>query len=277
MKIRVAPSIGALERSFEEAWGLETYNPVKDNEEATVFVGIYGLPDFYSLWRHKGKKYIFWCGSDIRHLDAGYWLDNTGNIRLDSFGITEWISKNCESWVENEVEYKLLSNWGIESHICPSFLGDVNTFKVSYEYSERPKLYSSVSSNDFELYGWNKIYEIANQYPNIEFHLYGNTKPFNPYISDINSNVIIHGMVPKEQMNEEIKKMQGAIRMVEFDGFSEIIAKSILMGQWPVSLIEYPHTVPLSEIGRLTELDKPNIQGRNYYLNTLNKYPWTKK
>jgi len=277
MKIRVAPSIGELERSFEEAWNLKTYNPDKDSNEATVFVGIYGLPDFYSLWRHKGKKYIFWCGSDIRHLHNGYWLDDVGDIRISSGGIAKWINLNCESWVENKVEHDTLSFLGIKSHICPSFLGDVNKIDVSYKYSEKPKLYTSVSGDDFGLYGWNDICDIADQHPGIEFHFYGNTKPFKPLLNNINNNVIIHGRVSKEKMNKEIAEMQGAIRMVKFDGFSEIIAKSLLMGQWPVSSIEYPHTVPIREIARIKELEKPNIMGREYYLNKLNKFPWTKK
>jgi hypothetical protein len=277
MKVRVAPSIGELERSFEEAWGLETYDPSKDTYEDTVFVGIYGLPDFYTLWRHKGRRWIFWCGSDIRHLQNGYWLDEFGTITIPPKPIAEWIEENCQSWCENYVEYQALRKLGIHSEVSPSFLGDVDAIEVSYKFSERPKLYSSVSGNDFELYGWDKICDVANQYPNIEFHLYGNTVEFRPLLDNINNNVFIHGRVSKEQMNEEIKDMQGAIRLVEFDGFSEIIAKSILMGQWPVSSIAYPHTVPLVEINRLAELDQPNLPGVAYWKRILNRYPWTKK
>ena len=51
----------------------------------------------------------------------------------------------------------------------------------------------------------------------------------------------MHGRVAQEVMNEEIKEMQGALRLTEMDGFSEILAKSILWGQWPVSLIKYSH------------------------------------
>lgn len=272
-KVRVAPSIGELERTFETAWGLETYDPVKDIHNPTVFVGIYGLPDFFALWKHKGTKWIFWCGSDIRHLQKGYWLDEDGQITIENHGLSRWINKNCESWVENTVEQKALKNMGITSRVCPSFLGDVNAFPISYRYSTKPKLYASVSGDDFSLYRWPDIVDIAHQFSNIEFHLYGNTKEFKVDVP----NVIVHGRVPKEQMNLEISTMQGAIRLLRFDGFSEIIAKSLLMGQWPVSIIPYTHTVPLFEITRLTELDLPNIQGRDYYLNKLNKFPWVKK
>jgi len=270
---RWSPTLGALEDTAENVWGTTEYEG--DRDEPTVFVGLYGLPDFYALWRHRGKKWIFWCGSDITHFINGYWLEEGGAIKVDPKPLAEWINKNCESWVENLVEYKALKGIGIESKICPSFLGDVNNFPSSYQWSDRPKLYTSVSGDDFELYGWNKISNLANQNENMEFHLYGNKK--NPNIPTIYHNVIVHGRVPKEQMNEEIKNMQGALRLVKFDGFSEIVAKSVLMGQWPVSLIPYPFMFPVEQIGLLKNQKYPNTEGRNHYLKTLNCFPWNLK
>ena len=75
-------------------------------------------------------------------------------------------------------------------------------------------------------------------------------------------------------MNEEIQKMQGALRLTEFDGFSEIIAKSLLWGQWPISLIFYPNTLRIESIGALKDLKEPNIKGREWLLSVVNKYPW---
>jgi hypothetical protein len=78
-------------------------------------------------------------------------------------------------------------------------------------------------------------------------------------------------------MNEEIRVMPGALRLTAFDGFSEILAKSVLMGQWPVSLIEYPHMLSLDDLGSITSKRSPNTEGRDYYVKTLNKYPWNQK
>jgi len=270
MKIRVAPSLGrGFERSFEEAWGLEVYDGVPG---PAVFAGIYGLPDFYTLWRHKGKKYIFWAGSDIRHLHKGYWLDETGTIRLNSKGIALWINQHCESWVENKLEQLALKSLGINSKVCPSYLGDVNKMEISYKQSDRPKLYSSVSGDNFDLYGWYKIDKLAEQYRDVKFHLYGNIGEFNPR----NKNVIVHGRVPNEQMNAEIKEMQGAIRMIPLEGFSEIVAKSILMGQYPVSVIPYEHCLLIEQIDEIKDKKEPNLAGREYYIKELNNYPFNK-
>jgi hypothetical protein len=271
VRCRWSPTLGSLEDTAEAVWGIKEYVPDKDIDKPTVFFGLYGVPDFYALWRHKGKRWILWAGSDIRHFVKGYWLEDGGEIKIDPRPLAKWISKYCESWVENEVEYRALKELGIESKICPSFLGDIKKFPLSYAQNDRPKLYTSVSGDNFELYGWDKIDELAEQNPNVEFHLYGNTKEWR---SDY-PNVIVHGRVSKEQINEETKDMQGALRLTEFDGFSEILAKSLLMGQWPVSEIGYPHTLRPDQIGLLKHKEA-NVAGRDYYLKTLNKYPWAK-
>lgn len=268
---RWSPTLGALEEGHQEVWGTDDYT---DIERPTVFFGIYGLPDFYVLWRHKGRKCILWAGSDIRHFVNGYWLDATGKIRIDprglQGGLASWIDTYCESYVENEVEQKALAFMGIRSKVVPSFLGDVEKFDVSFKPGN--KVYTSVSGDDWLVYGWDKIPQLAIDNPKIEFHLYGNKSDFKGTVQI--TNMFIHGRVPKEQMNAEIAEMQGPLRLTEFDGFSEIVAKGLLMGQYPVSLIEYPHCLKLSEIGEILKKTEPNIEGREYYKRILNKYPW---
>lgn len=265
---RWSPTLGKLEATHQKIWGTENY---RDIEKPCIFFGLYGLPDFMVLRQHKGKRAILWAGSDIRHFVSGYWIDDKGKIKIDPKPLAKWINKNCESWIENKVEYDALKKFGIKSRICPSFLGDVNKFKISFKSNN--KLYSSVSGNDFKLYGWDKIDKLAGENKDIEFHLYGNTKPFKTK----NKNIILHGRVSKGQMNKEIKQMAGAIRMTEFDGFSEIIAKSVLMGQYPVSLIKYPHTISPEKIRDILKKKKPNIKGREYFIKILNKFIWNTK
>lgn len=263
---RWSPTLGNLEDTAENVWGTKPY---KNDTDPTVFFGLYGLPDFYTMWRHKGRKAILWAGSDIRHFTQGYWLDTDGMIPMYPFPLADYINTYCESWVENEVEKGALEEIGIRSEVCPSFLGKVEDFGVSFKPSQNPKVYTSVSGDNFNLYGWDKLLPLAMRYPHIEFHLYG-SKNF----ASNRKNIIIHGVVPKEQMNAEIKEMQGALRLTEFDGFSEILAKSVLWGQYPISLIKYPHIGGLEELETLHLRTEPNLEARNYYLQTLNKYPW---
>lgn len=271
---RWAPSLGDFEDTPEHIWGTRPYYFEKHSTERVVFCGLYGLQDFAALQKHKGKKYVWWCGSDIRHFLDGYWIDEHGRNRIPPEVLAPWLEKHCENYVENMAEYKALFRVGIMATIRPSFLGDVDAYPLSYEHSERPKLYTSVSGDDFDLYGWDKIPRLAEENPHIEFHLYGNTKTLTHLFKL--PNVIQHGRVPKEQMNEEIKHMQGALRLTEFDGFSEILAKSVLMGQWPVSVIPYLHMLQLQDIKTLHERTLPNTEGRAHYHQWLNDFPWNK-
>lgn len=269
-KIRVAPSLGdGFAGTFQNAWGVETYNPETDGEKPCVFAGLYGIKDFMALHNHKGKKAVFFCGSDIRHLVNGYWLDDKGSIKMSPFALATWINKYCESWVENDVEWLELKKVGIDAKICPSFLGDTSDYELSYKHSKKPKLYTSVSGDDFELYGWDKIDSLAKENPDVEFHLYGNKKDWKSELP----NVIVHGRVDKATMLRETKAMQGALRLTEFDGFSEIICESLLWGQWPVSAIRYAGTLGPSDIKELKNKKESN-PAREYYKRIVNIYPW---
>lgn len=281
---RWSPTLGALESTSEQIWGTWPYEDehgeIHNIQAPTVFFGIYGLPDFYTLWRHQGKRWILWAGSDITHFTNGYWLEDGGGIKLDPEPLAEWINKNCESWVENEVERQALAVMGIESQVCPSFLGDVSKFEVTYVPNDRPKVYLSVSGDNFKEYGWHFIEEIADRCE-VDFYLYGNKSPWETK----HHNVFVRGRVPKEVMNEEIKLMQCGLRLNEFDGFSEILAKSILWGQYPFAWasFQYPFIESFTNADELVELlnslkdrNEPN-PARSYYLKEVNKYPWVTK
>lgn len=280
MQCRIAPSLGALEGHPNDVWGTTDYadNEI-DREKPAVFFGLYGLPDFYALWRHKGKKYILWAGSDIQHFINGYWLEEGGSIKVSHRPLATWIQKNCESWVENDVEYEALKKVGIESQVCPSFMGKLSDYKITFSPYDKTRVYTSVSGNDFKLYEWDRIPALAIEHPDIEFHCYGNTvEPWSEeQTKELSKNIFLHGRVSKEQMNEEIKYMSGALRLTKFDGFSEIIAKSLLWGQWPVSLIPYPHTLQPENMGMLRIAYVPNFEGRKELYNSVNKYPWNTK
>lgn len=267
MQSRIAPSLGdGFAGTPQEVWGTEDYT---NDEDPTVFFGLYGLPDFFALWRHNGPKFILWAGSDITHFKHGYFLDEKGHIRINPEPLAKWIQENCFSYVENDVEYQELRKLGIESSIVPSFLGDVNQYNVEYKPQKKHRFYTSVSGDDFELYGWDAIEDLADEYPNVEFYLYGNKTP---WYTD-RPNIFVQGRVSQAQMDRETKEMTGALRLTEHDGFSEILAKSILWGQWPVSPnIDYPYVS--TSIKQSLYKEEPNLWARNHYLEIINKYPW---
>jgi hypothetical protein len=70
---------------------------------------------------------------------------------------------------------------------------------------------------------------------------------------------------------------QCGLRLNKFDGFSEVTAKSVLMGQYPITTIKYPHidtAYDPKELIRLLSLLKyrmePNPE-REYWREELSK------
>lgn len=274
---RWSPTIGELEGTHQDAWGTVDY---VDKEKPTCFFGLYGLSDFYALWSHKGKRAILWAGSDILHFTNGYWLNGIGSIKLEHYSLAEWINSHCESYVENEVEYHALKAAGVEAKIVPSFLGKIDDYKIEYKQKKRPKVYASVSGNDFELYKWPEIERVAELVPEVDFYLYGNMVEW----KSENKNVFVRGRILKEEMNKEVSKMQCGFRPLEFDGCSEIIVKSALWGQHPISRINYPFVSSyrkqnelLSLLRDLKNKKEPNLKARDWFINNLNNFPWNSK
>lgn len=269
---RVAPSLGALEGTHQEVWGTEDYVYSKHKNEPTVFFGMYDLRDYLALWRHKGKKWILWAGSDLRNLEAGF-IFNDGKLKwLSKILRGNWwvlpILRKAEHWVESSWEKDTLQKLGFHSKVQPSFMGNVKDYEISFTPGN--KVYLSASEGRQEEYGWWRIERVADSYPELEFHLYG-AEWFSAH-----PNVICHGRVPKEQMNEEIKHMQCGLRLNLTDGFSEVTAKSILWGQYPMTVIPFPMIESAKNLMDITEKKEPNIVARNYYLKRLNAYPWNK-
>lgn len=285
---RWAPSLGDLEGSYsshikvyghEEVWGTKPYQFSYNGGDPTVFFGMYDLRDYLALWRHWGKAWVLWTGSDLNNLVNGF-VFNDGKLKWLSmlFRGVGWvlpILRKAEHYVENEDEANKLKRFGITAKIVPSFMGNVNDFPVSYVWKERPDVYVSGHPDREKEYGFAYVEEIAKQVPECTFHLYGAD-----WKSDL-PNVVCHGSVPKEQFNKDIKGYQCGLRLNRSDGFSEITAKSVLMGQWPITYLYYPEIDRFTNTDELVALLKqlkyklePNYNGRAWYLLALNQYPW---
>lgn len=255
---RISPTLGdGFAGTPNKVWGTKDY---KNDTDPTVFFGLYGLPDLFSLRQHKGHKVIFWAGTDVTYLLNGYWLDDKGEFRMDPKVVGAYLNK-FENWCENDIERVELKSVGIEAKVCPSYLGDVNKIKPSYRNSKHPKAYISVSGDDFKAYGWDRLHFIAKMNPEITIYCYGNKTEWKSSLK----NIIVRGRVSQEQMNKEIKGMHYAMRLNDHDGFSEIVAKAVLMEHHVISAIKYPFL----KLGRK--------RARQWLLNNVNKFPWNSK
>lgn len=273
---KIAPSLGeGFAGNPNDIWETKKY---ENDEEPAVFFGLYGLPDFYGLWKHKGRKAVMWAGSDITHFKNGYWLDKEGSIRISPKPLATWLEKNCENWTENEVEANVLRSFGIKPKVCPSFLGNIDSYPISYVYSDNPKVYLSVSGGYYKEYGWDIIENIADKVPEVTFYLYGGKwKTDKP-------NIVVRGRLPQSEMDREIKEMQCGLRLNKMDGFSEITAKSILWGQYPIVRKEFGYLEidsfeteeELIQLLKCLKNKKEPNKARETYRRLLNNYPWTK-
>ena len=279
---KVASSLGELENTAENAWGTKEYFFPEDLRKPTVFFGLYDVRDYLMLRLHRGEKCVLWAGDDLLNLQSNF-IFNNGKLHwlskmfksFPSF-VKHYLQNGIESFVENEVEQKILAKMGIYSKIIPSFLGKVEDFTICYKHSYKPSVFVSGHPSREAEYGFEHVVDIASKVPECMFHLYGAE-----WNSELD-NVICHGIVSKSQFNEDIKGYQCGLRLNKNDGFSEIIAKSVLMGQYPISKIPYPMIDSYDNDDELIKLLKglvnknsPNVESANYYRKVINNYPWS--
>lgn len=207
---------------------------------------------------HWRTKVVFWCGGDIVSLRKRKWA--------------QWIFKGAINICENEREQKALADIGIESKIEPGIVDSMQDIPVSFTPSKTPHVYIAVHPSREKEYGLRLIEKIAPMVPDVMFHVYGNT------IITNEKNIFYHGKVSDEWFNDDIKNYQAALRLNTFEGFSEILAKSAIMGQYPISVIPYPHITHVTtlknlidNLNALKKKRKPNLETREYWMKQLSK------
>ena len=257
MIVKVSSSIKNWENKILTKYGAKKYK-VWDIFEPVTFFGLYHPLDYIKFIIHIGKKQIFWAGSDILNLQKSRWQY-----------IIKWLKPR--GFCENEVEQRALNEMGVKSKILPQFFGDVNEFPISFTPSKTPHIYIAIYEGREAEYGLHIIKNVSQYLPEFTFHIYG-------IGGESTDGLRYHQNVSEEKFNRDIRKYQAALRLNEFDGFSDTIAKSVLMGQWPITKIKYPnmsnyrtqkHLIAL--LLGLKSKTKPNFEGRNYWLNILRR------
>lgn len=221
------------------------------NGDKLLFFGMYHDGDLKKLSKASGDKVIFWQGSDIMQL---------------TYERAEKIKPSVEHYCENEVCQSVLENWGIRAEIKPIFWGDPDKYEMSYKQSENPQIWLCAHLEREKEYGVDKVYMWAEMFKSYTFHIYGIDSYF-----DL-ENVIFHGVVPEKEMDRDMKNYQCGLRYNEFDGLSEVVSKSMLMGQHVISRIGYPYSkFPIYRAFEELKNKPANIEGRKYYLKEFKK------
>lgn len=248
-----------FEEKFEaEEWKGSLFDP-------TVFCGLYWWGDYWKFLIHRGRKAVYWCGTDILNLRETNW-----------FWLWVLPKIKAKHLCENQVEYDELLKYGIHATIHPFLFSKYDDWKVTFKPSKNPQVYVSCHQDREDEYGVGILSQVVKEVPEITFHVYGNNE-----VPECNhANIICHGPVSNEQFNEEIKDFQCGLRLNEFDGFSELLIKPIMLGQYAISRIKYPHIAYFSNLKELViELKKlkyhtqPNYKARDYWEKIINIYP----
>jgi len=277
--LRTSGSICQFETKALKTWNIKKAEGKKDLKSNKVFFGLYHLNDWRGFMAHKGKRFVLWAGGDLLNLERGYAFSDGVELEKSkrwSFIPWHWIFRlfKADHYCENEVEFERLYKLGIKAKIVPSFLEDVKNFDICFKPSKKSHVYISAREGNSEAYGESLIERIAPEVPDITFHFYGITRPSH-------DNIVYHGNVSADQFNQDIRNYQGCIRANESDGFSELVAKASLMGQYAISRIRYDgiwHYRKKSELiillKLLAEKTEPNLEAREWVLKNVNKYPW---
>lgn len=237
--------------------GLDEYHPVKNLTDKVLFFGLYHKLDYLRFMYHLGCKTVFWCGSDILNLRKADKVSR-GLVR----------ATRARHICENTVEWNMLRDMGINAEIHPMIF-DYVKIPMSFEPSKNPHVYTTCHEGREKDYRVDLIEKIAPLFPVITFHIYG-------IDGEDEKNIVYHGRVLESVFMFDIQGYQAALRLNKFDGFSEILAKSALMGQYPISWISYPHITHVHDatslrlaLQGLSKKKEPNVEGRNYWRNKL--------
>lgn len=260
--IAVSSSIANWRQKILERYHAKEYNYWQDRFGQVTFFGLYRPKDFLLFLLHGGERIVHWCGSDV--LQAGWhyrWLQRVKAKHI------------CENEVEQGILQLMLQQ---EIEVRPTFLSNPNDFQVSFKPTQNPEVYLHVNKNSERESGYLRIRRLVPRVPEVTFHIFGRVAPEK---GDCPNNVSFHGYVPEEEFNAKIKNYQCGLRLHVFDGMSEIISKSVLLGQYPISYIRYPHVDTYNTEEELVKLlrelknkKEPNYQARDFYLKEFTRY-----
>lgn len=203
-----------------------------------LFIGMYHVGDYIKFCGQLGKKKVFWCGSDVLALQKSIWRFVLPLIEAKHY---------CETMVE----YSALYDMGIKAALCPMIFDDPNRYWPTFKIASNVHVWICAHAGREEEYGVPVMVELAQKLPNFRFHIFGveEAKKGTTFISDHGTrvtykgfdNLFYHGKVSEEEFNNKISQYHICLRTNEFDGFPETVAKSLLLGQYPITKIWHDH------------------------------------
>ena len=128
---------------------------------------------------------------------------------------------------------------GIYAYVRPIFWNDIKKYSPTKETLTNQVYLTSHPEREIE-YGEYMINAIASALIEWKFHIFGTESTF-----PVCDNVIYHGKIPEEEMDEITKDHTATIRWKHingnhWDGVSQTVIKALLRGQMAITGIKYP-------------------------------------
>ena len=197
--------------------------------------------------KRKKKLILQWMGTDVL-LAMKRFQDKTIDRKYIDYGFnfvdSEWLMEEVKS-LEVPVEYLHFKSVNVSPN--------ENTY-------DKISVVSYVAEKRQEFYGMKQIAEIAREFPNIEFHLYGLT--YSEFTTT--SNVHFYGWVTPEEFAEKLKKTAIFLRLTEHDGFS--VAAIEALGSGCEVIMSLP-----SDLTYLARNSEEAIEKMNFLISKIEK------
>ena len=273
MKLKVSSSVKQFEEKAKKVWKIDLWQGINDPDKAVVFFGLFHDRDFEVFHNFIGEKHVFCCGGDILRLLQDYERRRVLKISPDT-----------HHYCENETEAENLRKAGIEPQIIPSFLGDINDYPVSFKVGDKWKVWMNAHPHREHEYGIDSARQLAKLFPDVEFHIYGVDKEYEGKIrNEADDLLTYHGLVSELELDSDIKNFHCGLRCNSHDGLSEVVVKSILLGQYTISRLPYEGVWQydtFEDLIQFVELLKkqtgPN-NIRDLWITRINNFPFIQK
>jgi len=233
--------------------------------DGILVFGIYTERTMEAIYKSINKINLHWCGSDLiayqKEWHKKYDLSKKDNIK-----------HFCGNYEQKEI----LKSLGIKNvELMPVYAGDISQFEIM-DLPEKPGILYYTPGR-FKVYGVDRLWEIAQQLPNITFYLVGDKG----YLNKLLPNMVNLGHVKSQKIRKIMKHINIYLRLTTHDGFPNLIVESLLCGRYVIfnhkiglKNISYVHSneEAIKEIKRLLKYTRPNITGREEVLQVINQF-----
>lgn len=198
---------------------------VKQLIKCDVLYNVYTYKEFYKIARLAKlcgtKVFTHWIGTDA--LEA---------VNVDIKEIRKNVTLHFACFKGISDELKAID---IDATVLP-----IVPFNYSFKLSKMPNehavlIYMPTNKEDF--YGKNFLEKVWTQFPELDFHIVGNTN--NTQFSSF-KNVISHGVLSKDQMEQLYDNISVIIRIPRHDGLSMSVLEGLVKGKYVIWNYEFP-------------------------------------